>query len=196
MAKHAFTCLFFFIFMNFTMAQLTLQQVDGTKKHTIHLGNVIEMAFPIKTAESPKDAFHIYSGQLKNVSKTSIDMVLIHENSYFVNQYGVKIQVRKSIQPLDSPTITQMPLLQLQSITERYPKNVKVSNAGAFLTLLAVCSNLFIAPHLKAPDNKIVRNIGYVAMGVGLSGAFIKHRKTYNLEQPVNGHKRLWKIVY
>lgn len=195
MAKHVFTALFLFIFTGFTMAQLTLEQVDGTKKHVIPVGSVIDLTFPTKTSGASKDAFCIYSGQLKNVSKTSIDVVLTYENRYFVNENGVKIQNRKAIQPPDSPMITQMPLVQLDCITQQLPKNRVISNAGLTVFALAVLSNIFVAPHLKTPNNTIVRNVGYLVMGGGLAIAFVPTRKKYYLQQPVSGSKTLWKIA-
>ena len=195
MAKHAFTALFLFIFTGFTTAQLTLQQVNGTKKRVIPVGTSIDLTFPNKTSGQPHLAFHKYGGKLKNVTSNSIDLVLTYENAHFMNENGVKIQQYRYTKQPDTPMITQMPLNKLQSITVLKDKNRKISDASFFVFSLAVLSNIFIAPHLKAPYNKTVRNAGYVVMGVGLSVAFIPTRRTYYLEQPKDGSKTLWKLV-
>jgi hypothetical protein len=196
MAKHVFIPLFFFIFMNFTTAQLTLQQVNGSKKHVIPIGNLISLSFPMKTKGLAEEAAQTYTGTLKNVSKTSIDMVLTYENRQFVNEYGVKIQEKKETHALDSPTIVQMPVVKLQYVTQYFKKNRKISNTGVAVLGLAILSNLFITPHLKAPYNKTVRNGGYIVMGVALTTALIPTQKKYYLEQPANGNETLWQLKY
>jgi hypothetical protein len=195
MKKHAITYFFLLIFSFSIHAQLTLQRVNGSKKHKIPVGTSIQMTFPNKISESPETAFHKYQGKLKTVTDLGINVVLTYENHDFVNENGVKIQEVKFINPPDTPLITQIPFKKMLSITEFYPKNRKLSNASFYVFALAVLSNIFVAPHLKAPYNQTVRNAGYVTMAVGLSAAFVPTRRTYYVEQPKNGNKKLWKLV-
>ncbi len=195
MTKHVLTYAFLCFFTHFASAQLTLQQVDGTKKHVISGGTSIDMTFPIKTSGLPEKAAQIYKGRLKNADNRSIGVVMTYENRYYVDENGVTIQEYRNINPPDTPIIVQIPLTKMQSIVQRYPKNLKLSNAGGYLMLAAILSNIFIAPHLKEPHAKTVRNAGFVTMSIGLSCALIPTKKTYYLEQPKNGNKKLWKIL-
>jgi hypothetical protein len=195
MKKHAFTYFFLLIFSFSIHAQLTLQQVNGSKKHTIPVGTSIEMTFPSKTSGIPEAAFHRYQGKLKAVTDLGINVVMTYENRDFIDENEVKIREVKFINPPDTPLITQIPFKKMLSITEFYPKNRKLSNASFYVFAIAVLSNIFVAPHLKAPYNQTVRNAGYIVMGVGLAVAFVPTRHTYYLEQPKNGNKKLWKLV-
>ena len=195
MTKHVLTYAFFLIFTHFAAAQLTLQQVDEAKEHVIPAGADIDLTFPTKTSGLPQKAFRVYGGQLKNVSNTGINIVQNFENHYFINENGVTIQQYRNIRPADTPMIVQIPFTKMRSITQNYPKIRKLNNAGAYLMLAALVSNIFIAPHLKAPQSKMVRNAGFIAMGVGLSIGLIPNKKTYYLEQPINGNKKLWQIA-
>jgi hypothetical protein len=195
MTKHVLTYVFLFFFTHFVSAQLTLQQVDGTAKHVIPFGTSISMTFPIKTSWLPEKAYQIYNGLLKNVDKTGIGVVMTYQSRYYTNENGVTIQEYRDIHPPDTPVIVQIPFTKMQSIVQLYPKNRKISNVGFYVFALAVVSNIFIAPHLKEPYNKTVRNTGFIVMGIGLTTALIPTKKRFYLEQPKDGNKKLWKIV-
>jgi hypothetical protein len=195
MKKYALAALFFFFSSFFLNAQLTLQQVGGDKKHVIPINTIIYLTFPTKTFGEPEAAFNRYSGRLKNANKISISVVLTNEYRYFIDTNDVKTQLTRAIHPPDSPMITQIPLTHLQSITREYPKRFHASNAGTVFILLAIANNIFIAPHLKSPNDKISRSAGFIAMGLGLSVALIPHEKKYYLEQPKNRNKTLWQLI-
>jgi hypothetical protein len=196
MTKHILTYAFFLIFTQLASAQLTLQEVDGKKKHVIPINSTIDLTFPTKTfGQQPELAFNRYLGYLKTVSKTSIGVVIVYEYRKFIDENGINTQLTRAIKPPDTPMIIQIPLKQLQSITHHYPKNVNVSNVGTSFILLAIVSNIFIAPHLKSPNDKVFRNAGFIAMGVGLSIAIIPNEKKYYLEQPKGKKKRLWQLL-
>jgi hypothetical protein len=195
MKKHVLTYAFFLFFTHFASAQLTLQQVDGKAKHVIPAGTSIDMTFPMKTSGAPEKAFHIYYGRLKKVDNTGVGIVMTYENRYYVNENGITIQERRNISPPDTPLIVQIPLTKMQSIVQYRPNGLKRSNVAAYITLAAIVSNIFVAPHLKEPQSKMVRNAGFIVMGVGLTVGLLPYRKTYYLEQPKGGNKKLWKIV-
>jgi hypothetical protein len=195
MTKHVLIGTFLLFFAHLATAQLTLQQVGGTKKRVIPVDTKIDLNFPTKTSGEPEAANKLYFGRLKNADKTSIGVVLTYENRTFTSENGVKMQLTRAIHPPDTPMIMQIPLTQLKSIVEDYPINVKVSNAGAVLLFAAIVSNLFIAPHLSAPNDKAFRNAGFIAMGMGISTAFIRRKKTYYFEQPKGGNKTLWQVL-
>jgi hypothetical protein len=195
MTKQILTYAFFLIFTHLASAQLMLQEVGGKKKHIIPINTPIDLTFPMKTSgQQPESAFNRYSGYLKNVSKTNIGVVIVYEYRKFIDENGVNTQLTRAIKPPDTPIIIQIPLTQLQSITRHYPKNVNISNIGTSFFLLAIANNIFIAPHLKSPKDKVYRSVGFIAMGVGLSIAIIPNEKKYYLEQPKGKKKRLWQL--
>lgn len=196
MKKHALTCAFLSFFTHFAYAQLTLQRVDGNKKHVIPIGTLIDLTFPTKTKEKPEDAFQLYGGKLKKGHSTGVDIVLTFKQHYFVNENGTTVRDVERIRPSDTPAILQIPLTKMRAIVVyTSQKKVDIRDAGAYLFFAAIVSNLFVAPHLGEQQSKMVRNAGFIAMGLGLTVGLLPHRKTYYLEQPQGGNKKLWKIV-
>jgi hypothetical protein len=196
MTKHVLTFAFLLFFAHFAAAQLTLQQVDGTKKHVIPAGASIDLTFPIKTSGLPEKAVQIYYGRLKKVDNTGVGIVITYENRFYTNENGITIHETRDIHPPDTPIVVQIPLTKMQSIVQ-YPskKRTNISNLSAYVFFLAIASNLFVAPHLKEPQRKMVSNAGFIVMGVGLTVGLLPTTKKYYLEQPKGGNKKLWRIV-
>lgn len=194
MKKHLLTFVFILVCISCTTAQLTLQKVGNKTKKVIPIGTLIEVKLPTKTSRPDCECFQSYTGELKKSSDNAVELVLTQQDRITVDENNVDINERKFFHYSKDSVITQIPLTKPLTITYFSKSNLAYRDLGGVLTLLAVASNLFIAPHFEPSISKPLRNIGYGAMALGISTALLKTKKVYHLQQPKSGKKTLWKL--
>jgi hypothetical protein len=195
MKKYAFLFTFIFISANCTMAQLMLIKLESKHKTTFSTGSLIEIKLQSTTSRDDSKYFESYKGHLEYADKDSALIRIMEVRREYMDDHKASIREFNIYSNIQKNTHMRIPLANVLSIN-RYKKDYWVrQNRGIIFCSLAVLSNLFIAPNIKQPTDRIVRNGGYVVIGIGLAMAVFPKYTTYYLAQPKkNMKKTLWKL--
>jgi hypothetical protein len=196
MKKHALTGLFIFFFSSFATAQLTLKKMESSRKTSLPIDGLIEIKLPTQSSRPDCNCFQSYTGYLKSVEDSVVNLVLIETNRETVDDSKSAIREKNILKQPKDAMLTRVPLSKVLAINRYSETNQNWQKLGGVVATLSVLNNLLLAPYVGGDFGTSMRNIGYGGMAFGLLTALLPTKKTFYFEQPRKNKnkKTLWKL--